>query len=264
MTVLEKKLQELKSKGRIGLMTHVVVGYPTLDDTVNLVKIMAREGIDIVELQIPFSDPLADGSTIMKACEKALENGTRVKDAFNIMRELSQQVSIPLLFMAYYNTVFKYGTEKFCQDAKNVGVSALIVPDMPIEEEENEHFMRYYKTYGLNHIRVVSPASTDERLVKNARVAGGFVYATARQGITGVRESLDPKIVSYLKKLKKYFSISIAVGFGISKKEHIAVLAPHADIAVVGSKLIDVINKSKKLDLERNVKSFINGLKMIN
>ena len=263
MTILGKKLQELKAKSRIGLMTHVVAGYPTIADTVNLVRVMAKEGVDIIELQIPFSDPLADGPTIMKACEKALANGVRVKDSFYVMQKLSQEVSIPLLFMAYYNTVFKYGTEKFCQDAKMAGASGLIVPDMPIEEESREHFMKYCNTYGLHHIHVVSPASTDKRLQENARVANGFIYVTARQGITGARKSLDSVIVTYLKKIRKYFSIPIAVGFGISQKEHLMALAPYADIAVVGSALIDVINKSGKSDLENNVKSFIRNLKMI-
>ncbi len=263
MTKLEKKLLELKSKGRLGLMTHVVVGYPSLTDTIRLVTAMVKAGVDIVELQIPFSDPLADGPTIMKACESALTNGTRVKDAFNIMKHLSQELQTPLLFMAYYNTLFKYGTEKFCRDAKNSGAAGLIVPDIPIEEEENEYFMKYCKIYGLNHIHVVSPASTDERLKKNVSIANGFIYATARQGITGARQNLDPKIVSYLKKLRRYFSIPIAVGFGISRKEHVAALAPYADIAIIGSALIDVINKSKNSVLERNVKYFINSLKMV-
>jgi len=264
MTVLEKKLQELKSKGRLGLMTHVVVGYPTLRDTVNLVRLMVKEGVDIVELQIPFSDPLADGSTIMKACEKALENGIRVKDSFRIMKQLSQEVHVPLLFMAYYNTVFKYGTEKFCKDAKSAGAAGLIVPDMPIEEEDNEHFMKYCKAYGLYDIHVVSPASTDNRLKENAAVTNGFIYATARQGITGARKNLEQSVSSYLKKLRKYFSVPIAVGFGISKKEHIENIVPYADIAVVGSAIIDVINSSKSPELEKNVGSFIKSLKMVN
>src|SRR3989338_1642801 len=125
------------------LMTHVVIGYPTLIDTVKIVKTMADCGVDMIELQIPFSDPLADGPTIMRACEKSLENGTKVNDAFVLMKKLSGKVKIPLLFMAYYNTVFKYGTEKFCLDAKNAGAYGLIVPDMPIDEENQEHFYSF-------------------------------------------------------------------------------------------------------------------------
>lgn len=253
---IDQKLDELKKEGRIGLMTHVVVGYPSLEDTIKLVKVMAESGVDFVELQIPFSDPLADGPTIMRACEKALANGVKVKDAFLVMSKLSKTVSIPLLFMAYFNTIYKYGTEKFCQDAKSVGAAGLIVPDIPLEEEENEHFITYCEKYNLYPIRVISPSTTDERLKKNARFAKGFVYCTSRQGITGVKDSLDPSFVSYLIKVKKYFSTPLAVGFGISKKEHVDSLTPYADIAVLGSAIIDLIDSSKG-DMEIKVRDFI-------
>lgn len=244
MNKIDEQLEKIKAEKRIGLMTHVVVGYPSLEETISLVKLMEKSGVDLVELQIPFSDPLADGPTIMKACEASLKNGTKVKDAFRISTELSKQVSIPLLFMAYYNTAFRYGTKKFCIDAKKAGISGLIVPDMPIEEEDQEHFMKYCIDAGLHHVRVISPSSTDERLAKNSKVANGFVYFTARQGITGAKNSLDPKLISNLKKVRKVFKVPIAVGFGISKKEHIQAIKPYADIAIVGSAIIDIINSA--------------------
>ena len=262
MTKLEEKLQQIKSKKRIGLMTHVVIGYPTLEETVSIVKTMAENGVDFIELQIPFSDPLADGPTIMKACEEALQKGIKVKDAFKLAQKLSEQVEIPLLFMAYYNTVFKYGTKRFCDDAKKAGISGLIIPDMPLDEEHEEHFIKYCKEADLKNIRVVSPASTTERLKKNARVADGFVYCTARQGITGAQKELDPQIISFLKNVKKSFKIPIAVGFGISNKERIKQIKPYADIAVVGSAIIDVINRSSEQEIEGNIKQFLIGLKI--
>lgn len=239
------------------LMTHVVIGYPSLEDTVKIVKTMAENGADLIELQIPFSDPLADGPTIMKACEKSLANGTKVKDAFKIMGLLSSQLSIPLLFMAYYNTVFKIGAEKFCKDAKAAGAYGLIVPDMPIDEEGEEHFLFYCRKYNLHNIQVISPASTEQRLKKNANVASGFIYCTAHQGITGVKNQLDPTISAYLRKARKIFSVPIAVGFGISKKDHLKQLAPYADIAVIGSAIIDVINRSKENEIEKEIKNFL-------
>lgn len=263
MNKIDSQTQKIKAEKRLGLMTHVVVGYPTLSKTISLVKVMEKMRVDFIELQIPFSDPLADGTTIMKACEKSLSSGTKIKDAFNIVQKLSKEVSVPLLFMAYYNTVFKYGTEKFCRNAEKVGISGLIVPDMPIEEEEEENFMRYCQEYGLKTIRVISPASTHERLVKNAKIANGFVYFTARQGTTGAKEELDLNLITNLKRVRKYFSVSVAVGFGISKKEHLQALKPYADIAVVGSVIINVINKSKESDLENNVRDFIGKLKMV-
>jgi tryptophan synthase alpha subunit len=135
------------------LMTHVIIGYPSLKTTESIVKIMADNGADFIELQIPFSDPLADGPTIMRACEKSLENGTKVKDAFLLMKKLTKEAKIPILFMAYYNNVLKYGTEQFCRDAKVCGAYGLIVPDMPVDEESHEHFYEYCKKYNLNLLK---------------------------------------------------------------------------------------------------------------
>jgi tryptophan synthase alpha chain len=256
MNKLDSTLQDLKQNKKLGLMAHVVVGYPSIEETISIVKTMADAGVSIVELQIPFSDPLADGPTIMKACEKSLENGTKVKDAFIVMKKLSTDVAMPLLFMAYYNTVFNYGVENFCRDAKEAGATGLIVPDMSIDEEEEEHFYAFCKQYGLHTIQVVSPASTEERLKKNAEVANGFVYFTARQGTTGAKDTLDLQLVSHLRKMRKYFSIPVAVGFGISKKEHIEAISNNADIAIVGSAVIDLINNSQREKIHENIRRF--------
>lgn len=261
MNLIDQQLQKIKSEKRLGLMTHVVVGYPSLDLIESLVKVMEKSGVDFMELQIPFSDPLADGPTIMRACEQALNSGVKVKDAFVLADKLSNQVRIPLLFMAYYNTVFKYGPKKFCQDANRVGISGLIVPDIPLDEENEEHFIKYCKEAGLKNIRVVSPASTVERLQKNAQVGDGFVYATARQGITGTDKQLDPEIISFLESVRKIFKTPIAVGFGISSRERIKLIEPYADIAVIGSAIINVIDHSKSSEIEINIKRFLDNMK---
>lgn len=263
MNKIDQQLAELKISNKLGLMTHVVIGYPSLEETIDLVRTMAENGADFIELQIPFSDPLADGPTIMKACEESLANGTKVKDAFSIMKQLSAEVSVPLLFMSYYNIVFRYGVEKFCHDAKAAGASGIIVPDMPIDEEPHEHFYAAATKYDLYPISVVSPASTNERLQKNAAIAKGFVYCAARQGTTGAKKELDPTIRAYLKNVKKHFSIPLAVGFGISKKEHVALLRKQADIAIVGSAMIDIITHSSKKDRLQKITDFISSLKML-
>jgi tryptophan synthase alpha chain len=262
MNNIDKKLEEITSRKRIGLMTHVIVGYPSLEETVAIVKTMSESGVDFVELQIPFSDPLADGPTIMKACEESLRKGTKVSDAFKIMKTLSSDVSIPLLFMAYYNTVFAYGVEKFCKDAKSAGASGLIIPDIPIDEERNEHFYEYAKKYSLHTIQVISPASTEVRLKKNAKIANGFIYCTARQGTTGAKKDLDPTLKVYLKKVKEIFSVPLAVGFGISKREHIKALQNVSDIAIIGSAIIDVIKDNDKGKRMNAVKEFLNGIQV--
>lgn len=262
MNLIEKQLTKIKQGNKLGFMTHLVVGYPSLEVTESLLKVMKDAGVDFIELQIPFSDPLADGPTIMRACEKALENGVKVADAFELASKSSKQINIPFLFMAYYNTVFKYGVQRFCQDAQKSGISGLIVPDMPLEEEHGEHFIKYCHEAGLKNIRVISPASTVDRLKKNARIANGFIYCTARQGITGVQKELDPEIASFLKNVRKYFKIPIAVGFGISNKERISQIKPYADVAVIGSAIIDIINRSPATDIERNIQHFFKSLEI--
>lgn len=259
MNKIDKKILEIKNQGRMGLMTHLVIGFPSIDKTISFAKVMEESGADFIELQIPFSDPIADGPTIMNACDRALSNGTKVSNAIETMNTLSKELSIPLLFMAYYNNIFKYGLERFCVDSRNAGASGLIVPDIPIEEEPNEHFIGTAEKNNLYPIRVLSPASTPERMKKNSRVARGFIYCTSRQGITGARNEIDPKTASYLNSVKKEVNVPIAVGFGISRREHILALSEHADIAVVGSAIINVINKDPS-QAESKMAEFVKAL----
>lgn len=257
MNKLINALKKIRQKP-IGLMTHVVIGYPSRADTIDLVKIMEQNGADIVELQIPFSDPLADGPTIMKACEKALENGTRVHDALSIIQQLSKDVSIPLICMCYFNTIFRFGIEKFIQVAKEAGCDGLIVPDMPLEEEAYEHFYGFCKKYDMPVIHVVSPVTTNEKLRLIAKSATGFVYATARQGITGAKDTLGTSTIDFLQRVKQHISLPIAVGFGISNKKQIQSLVGFASIVVIGSALITVVNTSQ--DAMKGVSEFLTSL----
>lgn len=258
---IESKLAEIKANGRTGLMTHVVLGYPTAIESERLIKLMVRCGVDFVELQIPFSDPLADGPTIMRACESSLLQGFRVNDAFDIARRVSMNTKVPLIIMAYFNTVYKYGVENFCRDAKGAGISGLIVPDMSIEEENSEHFAKYCKAYGLCNIRVISPVSTHKRLLENSKVTSGFIYCAARQGVTGAQKKIDLEVSKFLGKLRNYFTIPIAVGFGVSNREHVLLLSKYCDVVVVGSALIDLIDGSESSEIHRNVEKFIKSLR---
>jgi len=257
---IDLQLEKIKKSKRVGLMTHVAIGYPSLVLTKKLVGIMEKSGADFIELQIPFSDPIADGATIMKACEVALKLGTKVADCLKITVELSKTAKIPLLLMVYYNTVFNFGVEKFCQQANLAGVSGLIVPDIPPEQEKEEGFFKFCYQYKLYPIRLVSPASNKKRLKINAKLAKGFVYCIARFGTTGAKAKLDPKLKNYLKRVKQYFHLPLAVGFGISKPEHIKALEGLADIAIVGSAIINIIKKEKENFLPK-VGKFIRSLK---
>ena len=259
MNDIDARTGLIRKEKRTGLMTHLVAGYPSLRKTVSIASAMEKAGADFIELQVPFSDPIADGPTIMGACDKALARGVRTRDIMRTTRAITRAASAPVLLMAYYNNVFRYGVEDFCIEARDAGVSGLIVPDMPIDEEPMEHFIGNAERQGLYAIRLLSPASTPKRIMKNAGVARGFVYCTTHQGITGAKDSIDVGTISYLKKVKKSLGLPIAVGFGISKAEHVRAIAPYADIAVVGSAIINVIDKDPG-NAERNVGTFIGSI----
>ncbi|MCX6761303.1 MAG: tryptophan synthase subunit alpha [Candidatus Moranbacteria bacterium] len=239
MVSIQQQLQKIKKENRLGIMTHIVVGYPSLKESEKIIQTMADAGVDFIELQIPFSDPMADGPTIMQANRHALQNKTKVKDAFGLMKKMSGKISIPLLFMGYFNTIFNYGVERFCREAMECGCSGLIFPDIPLEEEAKEHFLKFAKKYNLSNIRVLSPASTPERIKKNAEVADGFLYFVGRKGTTGAKTKLDEALNCNLEKIKKYVKIPVAVGFGISETKHIKSLIGKAEVAVIGSAVLD-------------------------
>lgn len=258
---IDQQLSIIKSKKQIGLMTHLVIGYPTMATTKKLITSLTEAGTDFLELQIPFSDPIADGPTIMKACEQALSKGATVRTSFELIADIKKSVSVPILVMCYYNTIFQYGVARFCKKAASTGIHGLIVPDMPIDEEAYERFYEHCNKNNLYAIRVVSPASTSERLSLNARDAKGFVYCVSRFGVTGSQRELDPKLKKYLADVGSHFTIPKAVGFGISNKKHIEGLKNHADVAIVGSAIIDVIVNSTINDAPAAVQKFISTLK---
>lgn len=233
----------MKSKnGQI--MTHIVAGYPSLKASEEIATIMAQNGVDFIEIQIPFSDPVADGPVIMAANESSLKAGTRVEDCFKLMKKLtgSLESGPKFLFMSYFNILHSYGVEKFCKRAKEVGCYGLIVPDMPIEEEQNEKYLFSCKKHGLAPIQVISPLTPESRLKKIAEHSKGFVYCVSRYGTTGASSELNPKLQSYVRKVKKHIKLPLAVGFGISSKEHVEAVHKEAEIAVIGSKIINLID----------------------
>jgi tryptophan synthase alpha chain len=236
---IDERLAVLAAGRRKGLMTHVVVGYPSLASTSALIQAMDEAGADFIELQIPFSDPLADGPTIQSACEAAIERGARVRDAFTIAAKCSGQVQAPLLFMAYANTVYRYGIEAFCRDAAGAGIAGLIVPDLPAEAAEHEGYLQACLRHGLHNIVTLAPTSTSDRLAVNASVANGFVYCMSRQGVTGARLGLAPDIQAYLQRVRGRLTVPMAVGFGISDRARLEQVLPYCDVATVGSALID-------------------------
>jgi len=239
-------------------MTHIVGGYPTMDECEQIALTMAKSGVSFIEIQIPFSDPVADGTTIMKANQIALKNGTTPQDCLELMKRLKSHKGMPpLLFMSYYNILYKYELEKFCWDAAEAGAYGLIVPDIPVDEEKHEHYLENCKKNGLHPIQVISPITPERRLNKIAAVASGFVYCVARAGTTGEsRNASIIKLEGYLQKVRRFIKTPLAVGFGISTPKNVEEVLQHADIAVIGSRIIEYVSDLSE-DRENKLQSFL-------
>lgn len=242
---------------KINLMTHIVAGYPTMIESEKIAISMAQTGISYLEIQIPFSDPIADGPTIMEANEKVISSGTKVEDCFNLIARLTKKINIPILIMTYFNIPFNYGVERFCKRAKQTGVYGLIIPDIPIDEEKYDHYLQYCKKNNLHAIQVISPITPDERLKKIAKIASGFIYCVATLGTTGERKKLNPKLQNYLEKVRKIIHVPLALGFGISSAEQVSVASKYADIIVIGSKIINVYKEKHKIS---DIQDFLNTI----
>ncbi|MFH1218378.1 MAG: tryptophan synthase subunit alpha [Candidatus Peregrinibacteria bacterium] len=224
------------------VMTHIVAGYPTMRGCEKTAISMARAGVKFIEIQIPFSDPVADGPVIMRANQAALSRGVRVADCFELMSRLRRRfdlegLEVSLLFMTYYNILFRYGVGRFCEWAAACGCYGLIVPDIPFDE--GAEYLAACESCGLCGVQVVSPIVSEERLRSIGEVARGMVYCVSRYGTTGVRGELNVGLETYLKRVRKHISVPLAVGFGISSRGQVEAVLRVADIAVVGSALID-------------------------
>jgi tryptophan synthase alpha chain len=231
------------SEGKgLKLMTHVVAGYPDIETSGRLIEVMAESGADLVEIQVPFSDPLADGPTIAIANQAALESGTTPDQCFQLARQLSKKINIPLLFMTYANIPFSMGMERFIRKSKEAGISGFIIPDLPFDADNGE-YIDIAKSYGCYPIAVVSPGMSAARLKKIVQSALGFIYTTLRVGITGARRSIDDKGLKFLETLGSYTQLPIAAGFGISSAEMLEPLKTRADAAVIGSHIINLFNR---------------------
>ena len=227
-------------------MTHVVLGYPSLSESIDIVLTMAKSGASIIELQIPFSDPIADGSTIMFANEQALANKITPTDCFKAARIITSKTDVPILFMTYFNIVYRFkgGVEGFCKSAASCGVQGLIVPDVSLKNNADNYWNIAHEN-GLSPIPIVSPITNDKRLSEIAKIAKhGFAYCVSTTSTTGAKQKLPTELPAYLKRVRKQIKSPIAVGFGISKKEHVKSLSGLADIAVVGSATIDLVRNN--------------------
>jgi tryptophan synthase alpha chain len=236
-TYIENRLKEKD----ILLMTHIVLGYPNFEDSFNIIKAMVEGGVDLMELQIPFSEPIADGPVILHANQKALEAGATVKDCLDFSKTVTKTFDIPFLFMTYYNILFKYGLEKFASDMAEGGLKGAIIPDLP--PEEGQDYLKTMAAKDLAPIYIYSPTTSDERMKYIAAFAKGFVYCVARRGVTGADTAFSETLGTYLGRCRKATDLPLALGFGVKDKSDIDFLKGKADIAVIGTQTIRLVEK---------------------
>jgi tryptophan synthase alpha chain len=233
---ITRKFKEVLGKDGKAFIPYIMAGDPDVKRTRELIRILEDCGADIIELGVPFSDPLADGPTIQKAAQRALDEGVTLKKVIELVAELRFSTQIPIILMTYYNPVFKYGEERFVLDASAAGVDGIIVPDLPPDEAGN--LIKYAKKSGLDTIFLLAPTSTDERIQKVAGTSTGFIYYVPITGITGSKLALDPSIEGHIARIRSVNSKPVAVGFGISTPEEAADISKFADGIIVGSAIV--------------------------
>lgn len=261
-SALATTLTQMRAARRPGLMTHLVAGYPNLRASLVLARTLIAGGADLLEVQIPFSDPIADGTLLAAANQRALQNGFQVKDVFWLVQQLRN--TVPIFLMGYCNTIFKSGIPKFCARAARAGVAGLIFPDLPFDEKENSQLQKACQQFGLVLIPVVSELTSDQRLSKIAQTAAGFIYCVARLGTTGLGSQLSRDLQKFLRRVRRFTALPLAVGFGIASYQDVRLaLSGSAEIAVVGSALLKIWDLPKLTEDQKlkRIQGFVKKLK---
>ncbi|MFP4655281.1 MAG: tryptophan synthase subunit alpha [Methanohalobium sp.] len=252
---ISEKFDKLKSN-EAALISYVCAGDPSPDTTKNIVRSLVRGGADIIELGLPFSDPMADGPTIQAASGRAIEAGMYPDLYFELVSSISDEFDIPLVCMTYYNLIYKRGIEKFVHDCAQSGISGVIVPDLPVEE--SEELAKACQKYNVDVILIITPVTSDERIRKITKKASGFLYLVSRLGVTGTRDDVADSTGQLLKRVNS--SIPKAVGFGISNPEQVKkVVSSGADGVIVGSAFVNIIASND--DVENRIEKFTKDLK---
>ncbi len=245
-TRISKRFAELRASGELGIVTYITAGDPSLDATLRFVLALAEAGADVIELGVPFSDPLADGPTIQRASERALKAGTTLAGVLELVRRIRRSSQAPLVLFSYYNPILQMGLEKFASAAASAGADGVLATDLT--PEESEDYRRIMRLHSLDTIFLGAPTSTDERLAKIAACSSGFLYLISRTGVTGAKDALPDDLPELLRRTRGVTPLPIAVGFGISLPGHVSILGGLADAAVVGSALVSEIEKAKSID----------------
>lgn len=226
-------------KDKIELMTHQVIGYPDIETNERALEIFEKNCVEYTELQIPFSDPSADGPTFVKANQESLKRGTTVKGSMEFIEKIVKKFDMKILIMTYYNIVYQYGVEEFVKKASEIGVWGLIIPDATLEDASGLY--ECCKKYDVNPVVIATPYTDESRLEKLSTTGSGFIYYVPRAGVTGKKTTFSDDVISKIERIKEITKMKCAVGFGIQEKKDIDFLSGHADIAIIGSAITRVI-----------------------
>jgi tryptophan synthase alpha chain len=256
---IRAKFEQSAAEGRAALMPFITGGYPTLSASAGLLDALVRGGADLIELGVPFSDPLADGATVQHTSQVALDQGTTLGDCFALARDFRQRGhSIPLVFMGYSNPFLQFGLERLAEEAVQAGVDGFIIPDLPFEE--SQEFAEPLRRHDRDLIFMVAPTSTDERLRQSAELASGFMYCVSLVGVTGARKTLSIGLEEYLQRVRSFTSLPLAVGFGISTPEQVRETSAFADGVIVASALINHIHSVPAAEQAGAAEAFVRSL----
>jgi tryptophan synthase alpha chain len=250
----------IRARRTPGLVTYITAGDPDLGRTAGVLRALGRAGADVLEVGVPFSDPLADGPVIQRATERALAAGTTLAGVLDVVRASRADVRAPIVIFSYANPILRFGTERFADAARDAGVDGVLVLDLPIEEADE--FRGQMAARGIDTILLLSPTTTDERLRRAAALGSGFLYAISRLGVTGSRDAIADGAEAMARRIRAVSPLPIALGFGISKPEHVREVGQWADAAVVGSALVSVIAEAGEAsDLNARVEEYVRWLK---
>jgi tryptophan synthase alpha chain len=260
MTRIEKHFAQLLSEDRKGFIPYLTAGDPSLDLTLQLVLALEKSGADIIELGVPFSDPIADGPVIQRATERALRNGVTLRKVLELGARIRKQSEIPLVLFSYFNPLLNYGLPKLATDAVKAGFDGVLASDLTVEESAT--FVETMRAAGLNTIFLAAPTSSPQRIRRITQASNGFLYAVSRTGVTGEQQDLASDLKQFLKTLRSHTTSPIAVGFGISHPDHVRAVYQEADAAIVGSSIVKAIEEQTgKSDMVEKVAAFARWLK---
>jgi tryptophan synthase alpha chain len=249
-TRIAQRFAALREAGELGIVPYITAGDPSLDATLKFAIALAEAGADVIELGIPFSDPLADGPVIQRASERALKAGTTLASVLELVRRIRQSNSaaseIPIVLFGYFNPIIQMGVEKFAAAASSAGADGVLVTDLT--PEESTDYRRILGAHNLDTVFLAAPTSTDERINIISAATSGFLYLISRTGVTGAKDSLPDDLPALIRRVRSHTNIPLAVGFGISLPGHVSVLGGLADAAVIGSSLVSEIEKAKSVD----------------